>query len=966
VRRPATPLLGLAALVLGGVLAWLLFAGPGGPDAASVGGGPEGRPAPDAVGAEAAGEAAGAEVAPDRDVDRASVEDVAAGAGADAAAGLATLRLRLVDGDGHPVAGVAVEAKGADASVRGVSDAAGRVVLRVPPLAALRLTTDAATWWAPAQRVSTPPAGGEQDLGPWALAPTARLEVQVRDPEGAPVADAVVRLLPSRDGGAFGWSGGFEAFGVGGGARATTDEAGRAELSVETEGRFRLVVEAAGFPPKTVEGIRPAHGAEAPRVEVALEPGRTLTGRVVDADRRPVAGASVWLRLVGAEAVPFSGFLLAAGPSDDGVTTDDEGRFRLGGLPDDGGPEAVHAVVLARAPGVGEGLLAWTPDLRDPVVVLRPRASLQGRVLDPEGAPVADALVRARLEAREGWGDWNDSWETRTDAEGSFRFDDLPPEPLRVLAEAGARRSAELAVDPTRPGATLELRLGPAAGLTLRFVDVGGRPVPGVEVRLTRPGADRAEKVQIVFDDADEVPLEDASASAVEPRVSDEEGRAHWPALADGEWTARAVAPDGTTFVHPFTRSIGLQEEEVVVPEPGFLVVEAADSAGEPVVGLELTVTAAETDGLTRTATTDAVGRAAFPPLAPGAWELRHRAEADDGGGAVILFMEPEEEDAPAEADAVERLVVRPGEVLVHRLVLDALAQPVVRVVRHGAGVPGVRIRVRRPNAGAGIWESGAGRYRTDGRGEVVLPPLPPGRWEVAATPPGEAPPTSVEVELGPGRHEVEVRLSGAVVEGVVSDGSGPVAGAEVSLSAWQPPGEDEDSRAQGVAMVTVVGADGGIHMRTVTAGSSRTTIRSDTEGRWRFEDVPPGRWQVTAEAPERAPAASAPVVVEGGGAVEVPPLVLSPGAVIRGRVRGWTPLPPDAPDDEVFSHGWQSSVQLLRGGRLLEVSLPDAEGRYRFAGLAAGAYSVTLIGKPPVEVEVGPGEEVVVDVGGD
>ena len=962
-RRPAIPLLGLAAVVLGGALAWLLFAGPGAPDAASIGGGPTGRPASDAAGAAAAAEAPGAEGAPDRNVDRASVGDVAAGA--DAAAGLATLRLRLVDGDDRPVPGVAVEARGADRPVRGVSDEDGRVVLRVPPLTALRLTADAPEWWAPDQRVSAPPAGGDQDLGAWALAPTARLEVQVRDPEGAPVADAEVRLLPSRDGGAFGGSGGFEAFGVGGGTRATTDEAGRAELSVQTEGRYRLVVEAAGFPPKTVEGVRPARGAEAPRVEVALEPGRILTGRVVDADRQPVAGADVWLRLVGAEAVPFSGFLLAAGPSDDGVTTDDEGRFRIGGLPDDGGPKAVHAVVLARAPGVGEGLLAWTPDLRDPVVVLRPRASLQGRVLDPEGAPVADALVRARLEAREGWGDWDDSWETRTDAEGSFRFDDLPPEPLRVLAEAGARRSAELAVDPTRPGATLELRLGPAAGLTLRFVDAAGLPVPGVEVRLARPHAGRTEKVQIVFDDADEVPLTDASAPDAEPRVSDEEGRAHWPVLADGQWTARAVAPDGTTFVHPFTRGTGLQEEVVLVPEPGFLVVEATDSAGEPVVGLELTAAAVDAADLSRTATTDAVGRAAFPPLAPGAWELRHRAEAEDGGGAMIFFRDPTEEGEPIDAPPVERLDVRAGEVLVHRLVLDALAQPVVRVVRHGTGVPGVRVKVRRPGSDAGVWDGGAGRHLTDGHGEVVLPPLRPGRWEVVATPPGEAPPTSVEVDLGPGRHEVEVRLSGAVVEGVVSDGSGPVAGAEVSLSPWQPPSEDEDGGAQGIAMITVVGADGGIHMRTVTAGPSRTTIRSDAGGRWRFEDVPPGRWQVTAEAPGRAPAASDPVVVERDGTVEVPPLALPPGAVVRGRVRGWTPLPPDAPDDEVFSHGWQSSVQLLRDGRLLEVSLPDAEGRYRFTGLAAGSYSVTLIGKPPVEVEVGPGEEVVVDVGG-
>ena len=144
-------------------------------------------------------------------------------------------------------------------------------------------------------------------------------------------------------------------------------------------------------------------------------PGRrTVKGRVVDPDGKPIAGATV---VASEYLAPTTDTNENNGRVGDGhwpwmrnvldrKVTDDDGRFTMAVVPDTA-DRAIYrepadrgniAVVLAQAPGFGPGWWSKLADLPEghPIRLVRDDVPITGRIIDLEGRPVAGATIQVK------------------------------------------------------------------------------------------------------------------------------------------------------------------------------------------------------------------------------------------------------------------------------------------------------------------------------------------------------------------------------------------------------------------------------------------------------------------------------------------------------------------------------------------------------------------------------------------
>jgi hypothetical protein len=100
-----------------------------------------------------------------------------------------------------------------------------------------------------------------------------------------------------------------------------TDAEGRFEAWVEAAQKYRLAIRADGMLPAETDWIDFSATAVIPDIVLRRLQLRTVAGRVVDRQHRPVAAATV--------------FQTASGPKRTEAVTDKDGKFRLGGILDD-------------------------------------------------------------------------------------------------------------------------------------------------------------------------------------------------------------------------------------------------------------------------------------------------------------------------------------------------------------------------------------------------------------------------------------------------------------------------------------------------------------------------------------------------------------------------------------------------------------------------------------------------------
>jgi RNA polymerase sigma factor (sigma-70 family) len=237
---------------------------------------------------------------------------------------------------------------------------------------------------------------------------------------------------------------------------------------------------------RTVEGgvVELAPGATA-QVQLSIQPGIEVRGRVLDHQESPVPGAEVFSSWSGDH--PGQGTLAVA---------DATGRFALRDLApwQQSGP---YTAIAARAPGrlVSREWEATGKAGDAQVLVLRvgsEAGSLQGRVVDSEGQPVEGAIVEFPSWAwpqeiglsREGLHlEELPDLELQSGSDGSFTCDRLPPGlvGLCVKTEVHPTWQGSVTIEAGRTS-DLEIRLGRGGALEGIVLDAEGKPAPNARI----------------------------------------------------------------------------------------------------------------------------------------------------------------------------------------------------------------------------------------------------------------------------------------------------------------------------------------------------------------------------------------------------------------------------------------------------------------------------------------------------
>ncbi len=308
------------------------------------------------------------------------------------------------------------------------------------------------------------------------LAAGATIEGTVSDAGGRPVAGAriLVRSLAKSDGA----SGGPPEF-LGAASAAYAGLNGSYRVTGVESGPAAVVASALGYASRTLEGIEV--GREPLRLDLALEEGAILEGRVIDGDGNPVAGAEVAAfpkaiqRQIGAGPGGDSDFLRRMSRlAKEGLAsarTDAGGRYRIEHL-----PEGTYDLV-ARADGFEavEASDVRTGE-RPPDLVLERFAAVHGTVLDADTRKAialfeVDVLDRKKLSTPSQGKSRALSFDYRVASEGELRFEDP---------------AGRFQYDGLRPGDYTLLVKAPGYDFTLEQVTLQGGKVRVVEVFLNR------------------------------------------------------------------------------------------------------------------------------------------------------------------------------------------------------------------------------------------------------------------------------------------------------------------------------------------------------------------------------------------------------------------------------------------------------------------------------------------------
>ncbi|MBL8899310.1 MAG: carboxypeptidase regulatory-like domain-containing protein [Planctomycetes bacterium] len=334
-----------------------------------------------------------------------------------------------------------------------------------------------------------------------------------------------------------------------------------------------------------------------------------LRGIVIDAERKPVPNAAIWL------GRGRHRWYRQGGHAQFVTTSDAEGRFHIRGL-----PRELHLVGASASPYVPSDFknVEVAMECAEVEIVLSGRCgALRGRIVDELGASVADAQIWCG--ERFGWlSSAGQSFEgpaarqLQSDAAGRFELIDLPTGPARVLARkegyAPAAESVEIS-----PGETAELTLVMKQGCALRgrVQDDGGKAVAGARIEIF--GAARFEEAVIVSDATGQFACLDFAPGLVQVQVS-----------ADGFVDRRDVlnaAPGSELQLEAvLQRSLSIS---------GHLV----DEEGQGLVGWGVTTTGA--DRRICATQTQESGSFELTPLAPGSYELSAFSEQ---GRPVLAF----------------------------------------------------------------------------------------------------------------------------------------------------------------------------------------------------------------------------------------------------------------------------------------------------------------------------------------
>jgi protocatechuate 3,4-dioxygenase beta subunit len=278
--------------------------------------------------------------------------------------------------------------------------------------------------------------------------------------------------------------------------------------------------------PPAEEGKKPTEPeakAAAPAEPPAL---RTVLGKVVDPNGKPVAGAHVMLYLVNYKAIPRSQERLQS------IETDQEGRFRFMPVVSIRSSQEwreYNVIVTALGKATASVFEISRPGHRpDNLEISMPEAgSLRGKITGPDGRPIAGAQVSAASPLHP---PVDGIRATRSNANGDFEISDLKKEnvsqPLSVPGKPGAFTTTFGSLHVQHPGfawtavsynevpSTLNVILRPAAVIEGRVINgETGEPVAGVVVEARGTPLFRSPSPYAITDSQGRYRLESLNAN---------------------------------------------------------------------------------------------------------------------------------------------------------------------------------------------------------------------------------------------------------------------------------------------------------------------------------------------------------------------------------------------------------------------------------------------------------------------
>ncbi len=267
---------------------------------------------------------------------------------------------------------------------------------------------------------------------------------------------------------------------------------GAFEMKGLGEGTYDAAASAKGYFTPKPQRISISAGGER-KVTIALEAGSSIAGRVVTRDGQTIRGATIR---------PTVSYSRSGGWNEDmnritnqvmNITaqSDDEGRYRLEGLPPSDG-YAIGATHRDYAPRMVRGLsLKARQSLEDVDIQLTTGGSIRGRVLDEKSNGIAGANVWAnaeRLGEEEEQFSFNPiSLNATSDQNGGYLIAHVEPGnyslQAQVTGRSGANRSGVSVVEGQLADG-FDLVLGAGEVLAGKVVDPDGKPISGAQVQV--------------------------------------------------------------------------------------------------------------------------------------------------------------------------------------------------------------------------------------------------------------------------------------------------------------------------------------------------------------------------------------------------------------------------------------------------------------------------------------------------
>lgn len=478
------------------------------------------------------------------------------------------------------------------------------------------------------------------------LRPARTLSGRVVDPEGEPVQGADVFWVEdfrlSVAGGMPDLAGGLRS-------QAATDAEGFFEISGLEPGLIALEVSAPGYKPKRLTAIQIPEDRAAEKLGITLDRGAFVDVWVFDSAGAPVA--SVWVMAFPESPADSSPFLLSSGLRSRQPPTDGEGRVRI----EIQGPGRYRISARGRdqeASTTVEVEPGTTPQIE---LRLQEGAQVSGRIAGEDGWGIAGARVVFGTDEPDP--DYETSVES--DADGSF----LSP-PL----EDGAYRLRAEKTGFAQPGGPLE-------------VEVAGRPVAGIELRLAEDGTSggtlSGRLLGLTPDEAAQAQIEATRTGLLLPVFgrATAEGTYRLTELSPGFWTVRASTPAGRRAAGTVQLDPEMPEAVLDLDFTGFTLTGQALADGNPLAGAAVWL-ARQNQGIQApdATATAADGSFTLRNLSPGAYALILELDGAPGDVRTLEITE----------DREVRIEIRTG-TLAGRIVSTATGEP----------VPGALVEIR-------------------------------------------------------------------------------------------------------------------------------------------------------------------------------------------------------------------------------------------------------------------------------